>query len=120
MHTNREANLIPGARHVRRTLDFRAVFSAEDDQRTGETGLSGAADDVAEITGEFVTGQMSMGVDHRTRAPAGRLGSTATSDGGPVSVLAASTMPRDSMPIICRGFRLATMTIVRPTSSSGL
>src|SRR5688572_29338352 len=60
----------------------------------------------------------ALGIDesHRTRAPAGRLGSTATRDGGPVSVLAASTIPCDSIPIIGRGFRLATTTIVRPTS----
>ena len=39
--------------------------------------------------------------------------------GLPPSGLAASTMPFDSMPISFAGFRLATMTIVRPTSASG-
>src|SRR6185503_12095765 len=63
-------------------------------------------------------GRWESGIDesHLTRAPAGRLGSTATRDGAPVSVLAASTIPCDSIPIIGRGFKLATTTIVRPTS----
>ena len=39
--------------------------------------------------------------------------------GLPPSGLAASTMPFDSMPISFAGFRLKTITIVRPTSASG-
>ena len=42
-----------------------------------------------------------------------------TSVGLPPSGLAASTMPFDSMPISFAGFRLNTMTMVRPTSASG-
>ena len=101
MHADREAHTGPGARHVRRPLELGLVLGAEDDQRAGRVPRSFArADDVAEIARELLAGEMAVGIDHRTRAPAGRLGSTATSDGGPPSVLAASTMPFDSMPII--------------------
>ena len=54
---------------------------------------------------------------HRTRQPGSA--STVTSTGFPPSGLAASTMPFDSMPISFAGFRLATITIVLPTSASG-
>ena len=46
-------------------------------------------------------------------------GSTSRAIGLPPSGLAASTMPFDSMPISFAGFRLATITTVRPTSASG-
>ncbi len=116
MDADREPNLIPCTGDVRRAPELGGVFGAEDHECTREAGFPGPADDFTEIAGELVAGQMTVGIDHRTRAPAGRLGSTATRDGGPVSVLAASTIPCDSIPIIGRGFRLATTTIVRPTS----
>ena len=54
-----------------------------------------------------------------TFVPAGTLASTLSSDGSP-SMDAARTMPFDSTPISFAGWRLATMTILRPTSSSGV
>ena len=57
---------------------------------------------------------------YRTRVPGGTRSSTATRIGVPPSGLAASTMPFDSMPISLAGFRLATMTIVRPDELLGL
>ena len=120
MHADREPHLVPGARHRARPRELGLVLGPENDQRACDARVLRPSDDGVEIGRELVAGQVAVRVDHRTRAPAGRLGSTATSDGGPVSVLAASTMPCDSMPIIGRGLRFATTTIVRPTSSSGL
>ena len=58
-------------------------------------------------------------VVYRTRVPGGIDGSDRHEHRRPPSGLAASTMPFDSMPISFAGFRLATMTMVRPTSCSG-
>jgi hypothetical protein len=55
---------------------------------------------------------------YRTRVP-GAAGSAFNNIAPPPSGLAASTMPFDSMPINFAGFRLATITIVLPTSASG-
>src|SRR6266513_46179 len=63
--------------------------------------------------------QPGGGAPHFTFVPAGTLGSTLSSDGSP-SIDAASTMPFDSIPISFAGCRLATMTTLRPTSSSGV
>ena len=56
---------------------------------------------------------------YRTRVPGSGGVSKRTSIGLPPSGLAASTMPFDSTPISFAGFRLNTMTTVRPTSASG-
>ena len=56
---------------------------------------------------------------YRTRVPGAGGSSKLTSIGFPPSGLAASTIPFDSMPISFAGFRLTTMTTVRPTSASG-
>ena len=60
-------------------------------------------------------------VDHPSERafPGGGGSSNDTSIGLPPSGLAASTMPFDSMPISLAGFRLNTITTVRPTSASG-
>src|SRR4051812_21622060 len=54
-----------------------------------------------------------------TFVPAGTLALTLSNDGSP-SRDAARIMPLDSMPISLAGWRLATITILRPTSSSGV
>jgi hypothetical protein len=51
-----------------------------------------------------------------TRIPGSAPSSTDRSSGRPSSPEAARIMPFDSMPISFAGFRLATITIVRPTS----
>ena len=59
------------------------------------------------------------GRPHRTLVPGGGASSNVTSVAFPLSGLAASTMPFDSIPISFAGCRLNTTAIVRPTSVSG-
>ena len=96
-------------------------------------GLARALHDAVEIARERVVGEMTVGIDHSMRArgqpsrsgyrdarvPGATSPSKPTSVGLPPSGLAARTMPFDSMPISFAGFRLKTMTMVRPTSCSG-
>ena len=70
--------------------------------------------------------QMAVGVDrtggigraHLTRVPLGTGASGRSRTGWPSSE-AASTMPWDSTPISLAGWRFATTTTCRPTSSAG-
>src|SRR6267142_293047 len=55
----------------------------------------------------------------RTLVPGGGGSSNDTTVGLPPSGLAASTIPSDSITISLAGFRLNTMTTVRPTRASG-
>jgi len=54
-----------------------------------------------------------------SRAPSGTSSRNPASTGAPPSSEAASNMPFDSRPLILRGARLATITILRPMSFSG-
>src|SRR5258706_7609689 len=68
---------------------------------------------------EREAGESGAAGRHRTRVPGSGGVSNPTSIGFPPSALAASTMPFDSKPIRFAGFKLKTMTTVRPTSASG-
>ena len=133
----------PLCRNVRPCATSGSSSAARMTSACADTGVLRAFDDVVEIRDEFGAGDVAVGVDHatpkdqlpipkprgiwklevgscqRTRAPAGTGSSKLTRIGLPPPTLAASTMPFDSMPISFAGLRLATMTIVRPTSCSG-
>src|SRR5262245_29565527 len=116
MNADGKADRTPRGRDRCRTRSLGLILGSEDDERTGDPCGLGTRHHGREVPAELVPRQVTVRIDHRTREPAGRLGSTATSDGNPPSGLAASTMPLDSMPINLAGLRFATMTIVRPTS----
>jgi len=119
MHANRQADVGPGHLDARRAPAFLLVIRAEDDERRRDAGGAGAIDDRLEVAGELGSGEMTMAVDHRTRAPGGTSRSKPRRIGWPPSGLPASTIPLDSTPISVAGCRFATITIVRPTSCSG-
>src|SRR5688572_6614712 len=116
MDANRKSRFWPGARDGRRPRQLRSVVGRQNDHGRGQPRGAATLGHGVEIARELGSGDVAVRIDHRTRAPAGMLSSTASSVGGPPSTLAASTMPFDSSPINFAGFRLATMTIVRPLS----
>ena len=128
MDADREADLSPRAR--RRSPPARSSASSSAARMTrarSSASRLGACDDVIEIARRTPARRCGSGsrpcnrilTAHSRRRGRQADGSTATRVGRPPSVLAASTIPFDSMPISFAGFRLATMTIVRPTSCSG-
>src|SRR5712691_6804429 len=87
-----------------------------------DTGGKGALDHGFAVGIELLTVQMTMGVDqlHLSRAPIGTSSRKLASTGISPSREAATIIPCDSTPRSFRGTRFATITTLRPISSSGL
>src|SRR6266851_10021822 len=99
----------------------RSVASA-DGHHVLDSGGEGALDHGFAVGIELLTVQMTMGVDqrHLSRAPIGTSSRKLASTGISPSREAATIIPCDSTPRSLRGARFATITTLRPTSSSGL
>jgi len=117
---------------------WRAIAGA-DAKNAVDAGLGGADEDGVEIGGEFLVVEMSVGIGdghgrlwgrrfrlpllrcrrYFRRAPTGTSSRNPASTGFPPSREAATIMPLDSMPRSFRGFRLATITTLRPIIFSG-
>jgi len=122
MNARGEPNAGPGLPHSCGTPRLGVVARRENAQGGCDAGVAGPSNHGVEVGRELVPRQMAVRIDHerqRTRVPGGTSASKLTSVGLPPSVLAASTMPFDSIPISFAGLRLNTITIVRPTSASG-
>src|SRR5687767_119400 len=129
MNPGCEPRLRPCPADELRARHFGVVFSLQYAEGGVHARLACPGSDEFKVPGEFVAREMAVSVDesagvaaqvvHRTRTPGGISWSKPTSVGLPPSGLAASTIPLDSMPISFAGFRLKTMTMVRPTSCSG-
>src|SRR5262249_30620712 len=96
---------------------FRRIACGQDDLGCGD-GADGSEEE-GEKAGEAAGAQARPERHHLTRVPGSGGASNPTSIGLPPSVLAARTIPFDSIPISFAGFRLKTTTTVRPTSASG-
>jgi hypothetical protein len=101
--------------------DFRSVLGRKNAERGRNAPVVRTRDDRVQVGGKLLARQVTVTIEHDylTRVPSGISVSKPTSVGLPPSGLAARTMPLDSMPISFAGFRLKTITIVRPTSCSG-
>src|SRR4029450_8382915 len=102
----------------------------DDAERGRRAARLRAPDHLRDVPLERLVGEVTVRVDHgragrrgraahRTLEPGGGGSANETSSGLAPSGPPASTMPFDSIPIILRGARLATITIVRPTIASG-
>jgi hypothetical protein len=122
--------------HAFRLRLFGRVTRGKDAEHVCDPRLPSARQHVVQVGREDGIGEVAVGIDqirspstvyrspfadgerstYLTRIPGSAPSSTERSSGRPSSPAAARIMPFDSMPISFAGFRLATMTIVRPTS----
>src|SRR6266446_3505926 len=99
----------------------RAVAGANRDHLR-DAGRERTIDHCVAIGIELLAVEVAVRVEeaHLRRAPMGASSRKPTSMGLSPSAVAATIMPCDSRPRSLRGCRLATMTTLRPTISSGL
>ena len=64
MDSDREPHLRPRGAHPAGPLPLRGVARRQDHHRAGKARAAGPLDDGVEIGGEFLAGEMAMGVDH--------------------------------------------------------
>jgi len=117
--TGGEIDFPPRLVDSRCPFGFLAITGSKDAERRRYAGRSRPGHHRIEIGGELFAREMAMRINHLTLVPGEISWSNPTSTGLPPSGLAASTIPFDSMPINFAGFRLNTMTTVRPTNASG-
>src|SRR5262249_10849910 len=102
-------------------IDPGRAIAGPDGQHAGDPGSRSPIEHGIEILGELFVVEMAMGIGqrHLRRAPTGPSSRNPASTGGPPSRDAATIMPFDSIPRSFLGWRLATMTTLRPTIFSG-
>src|SRR5262249_48398143 len=118
VHANGEPRLRPQRDQPFRLGPFIRISTLEDDQHAFDGGRSRTLDDCFQIRAKRGVRQVAVGIDHLTRVPGAGGSSNETNKGLPPSGLAASTIPFDSTPISLAGFKLNTMTTVRPNRLS--
>ena len=99
----------------------RAVARADGEQARDARGER-AFDGLLAIFVELRVVEVAVGIDegHFRRAPTGMSSWKPARTGLPSATDAATIIPCDSMPFNLRGWRLATMTTLRPTICSGV
>jgi hypothetical protein len=103
MNANRQPHGRPGSGQPGCAIELGLILGPDDDERPRDARVTRTVDNLMKIVLELLPRQMTVTVDHRTRAPGGISWSKPTSIGLPPSTLPASTIPFDSTPISFAG-----------------